>query len=378
MSKLFSPFTLGNLTLPNRVMISPMCQYSGTGGVAQPWHLVQYGRMAMGGAGLVMVEMTSVSEQGLSTHGDLGLWTDEQEAALAQVARTIRDMGAVPAIQLGHAGRKASSQRPWHGGRSLTEADLRERQEAPWMTVAPSAVAISPAHAEPRALGLEEIARIKADFVSATRRALRAGFAMIELHAAHGYLLNQFLSPVSNLRDDRYGGDLAGRIRLPVEIAAAVKAAMGQSAVLSVRLSVSDGVDGGHEVPQTVEFAKALKAAGVDVLDCSSGGIAGAANATRLVRGRGYQVPFAHALRESVGLPTIAVGLILDGPQAEAVLQDGAADLIAIGRAALDDPNWPHHARAALTGPDYAHWPPQAGWWLQNRAALLARLAGGE
>jgi len=378
MSRLFSPLSLGKVTLPNRVMISPMCQYSGLKGVAQPWHLVQYGRFAMGGAGLVMVEMTAVSEQGLSTHGDLGLWTDEQEEALAQVAATLRGMGAIPAIQLGHAGRKASSQRPWHGGRSLSEVDLLDRGERPWPTVAPSAVAISSAHAEPQALTVEEIARIREDFVQAARRALRAGFEMIELHAAHGYLLNQFLSSVSNLRDDHYGGDLDGRMRLPVEIATAVKAVMGEETVLSVRLSVSDGVDGGNELPQTVSFAKALKNAGVDVLDCSSGGIAGAANATRLVRGLGYQVPFAHALREAVGLPTIAVGLILDGPQAETVLQDGSADLIAIGRAALDDPNWAHHARATLTGRDYAQWPPQAGWWLQNRAALLDRLTGTE
>lgn len=375
MSKLFSPLTLASLTLPNRVMISPMCQYSAVGGVVQPWHHAQYGRLAMGGAGLVMVEMTSVSQQGLSTYGDLGLWTDEQEAGLAQIAALIRAMGAVPAIQLGHAGRKASSQRPWHGGKSLTEADEHDRGEAPWPTVAPSAVSISPAHAEPAALTVEEITQITEDFVNAARRAIRAGFDMIELHAAHGYLLNQFLSPLSNKRDDLYGKGLEGRIRLPVEIAEAMKAAIGHDKVLSVRLSVSDGVDGGVELPQTIEFAKALKEVGVDILDCSSGGIAGAANATRLVRGLGFQVPFADALRKAVGLPTIAVGLILDGLQAEDVLQQEAADLIAIGRAALDDPNWPHHARAALDGPDYAPWPVQSGWWLQNRAAMLERLA---
>jgi 2,4-dienoyl-CoA reductase-like NADH-dependent reductase (Old Yellow Enzyme family) len=378
MSKLFSPLVLGSLTLSNRVMISPMCQYSAIGGVVQPWHHAQYGRLAMGGAGLVMVEMTSVSQQGLSTHGDLGLWTDEQEAGLAQIASFIRVMGAVPAIQLGHAGRKASSQRPWHGGKSLGAADMEERCEAPWPTVAPSAVAISPAHAEPNALTVGEIDQITEDFVKAARRAIRAGFDMVELHAAHGYLLNQFLSPLSNTRDDQYGRDLEGRMRLPVEIAAAMKAEIGNDKVLSVRLSVSDGVEGGSELPQTLEFAKALKAVGVDILDCSSGGIVGAANATRLVRGPGFQVPFADALRKEVGLPTIAVGLIFDGPQAEAVLQQEAADLIAIGRAALEDPNWPHHARAALDGPDYASWPVQAGWWLQNRAAMLERLAAGK
>ncbi len=378
MSALFSPLSIGALTLPNRVMISPMCQYSGKDGVAQPWHMAQYGRLAMGGAGLVMVEMTSVSAQGLSTHGDLGLWTDEQEAALARIADLIRSLGAVPGIQLGHAGRKASSQRPWHGGKPLSDIDLAERGEKPWPIVAPSAVPITPAHTVPQALSLEEIETIKADFVRSAARAMRAGFDLVELHCAHGYLLNQFVSPLSNLRDDAYGGDLEGRTRLPLEICRAVRNEIGPDKGLFIRLSVSDGVDGGQELDQTIEFAHALKAAGVDALDCSSGGIVGAANATRLVRGPGYQVPFARALRAAVDIPTIAVGLILDGPQAEAVVQDGSADIVAIARAALDDPNWPHHAREAISGRDYSHWPEQAGWWLQNRAAFLDRLAAGE
>lgn len=371
MSKLFSPARIGGVTLHNRVMISPMCQYSAVNGIAQPWHLVQYGRFAMGGAGLVMVEVTAVSEQGMGTTGDLGLWTDEQEAALAQVATTIRDLGATPAIQLGHAGRKGATQRPWHGGRPLSQVDLVERGETPWPIVGPSAIAMSPLHAEPQPLTISDIARIKEDFVQAAVRALRAGFEVIEIHAAHGYLLNQFVSPVSNQRTDDYGSDLQGRMRLPVEITRAVKEVMREESALFVRISVSDGADGGHEPAQSIEFAKALKAAGADAIDCSSGGISGQASASRLARSLGYQVPYARAVRHEAQVPTIAVGLILDGPQAEAVLQDEAADLIAIGRAALDDPNWALHAREALEGRDFAAWPPQSGWWLARRAALL-------
>lgn len=371
MSKLFSPTKIGGLTLQNRVMISPMCQYSAVNGIAQPWHLVQYGRFAMGGAGLVMVEVTAVSEQGMGTRGDLGLWTDEQEAALAQVATTIRNLGATPAIQLGHAGRKGATQRPWHGGRPLSQVDLVERGETPWPIVGPSAIAMSPLHTEPLPLTSFEIARIKDDFVQAAGRAQRAGFEVIEIHAAHGYLLNQFVSPVSNLRTDDYGSDLRGRIRLPVEITRAVKEVMREESALFVRISVSDGADGGNEPAQSIEFAKALKAAGADAIDCSSGGISGQASASRLARSLGYQVPYARAVRHEAQVPTIAVGLILDGPQAEAVLQDEAADLIAIGRAALDDPNWALHAREALEGRDFAAWPPQSGWWLARRAALL-------
>lgn len=377
MSKLFSPVTLGKVTLANRVMISPMCQYSAIDGVAQPWHKVHYGRLAMGGAGLVMVEMTLVSPEGMGTAGDLGLWTDEQEAALAEVATTIRELGATPAIQLGHTGRKGATQRPWHGGMALSGGDLEARGERPWPIVAPSAIPMSADRATPRAVSLEDIDRIKRDFVQAAGRALRAGFDVIEIHAAHGYLLHQFVSPISNHRTDEYGGDLARRIRLPVEITQEIKALMGRMNALFVRMSVTDGVEEGHGVPESVTFAQALKAAGADVIDCSSGGLIGTASNSRSARSRGFQVPLARAIREGADVSTVAVGLILDGPQAEAVLKDGSADLIAVGRSALDDPNWPLHARQTIDGPGFEHWPPQSGWWLERRAALLSSTQRG-
>lgn len=374
MSMLFSPVRLGRVTLPNRVMISPMCQYSAVDGVIQRWHLTHYGRFAMGGAGLVVVEVTAVNEEGLGTHGDVGLWTDAQQAALAEVAATIRSFGAVPGIQLGHAGRKGSTQRPWHGGESLSEPDRVERGETGWPVAGPSALAM-PGRPPPRAMTLADIERVRTDFIAAAARALDAGFEVIELHAGHGYLLNQFISPLSNRRDDAYGGDLERRVRLPAEIVAGIRARMADRGALFVRLSVSDGIDGGHDVFESVAVARALKLAGADVIDCSSGGLAGRASASTLARSLGYQVPYARALRDGAQIPTVAVGLILDGPQAEQVLQDESADLIAIGRAALEDPNWALHARQALDGPGYGHWPPQAGWWLERWAALRRSIA---
>lgn len=375
MSRLFEGCRIGGVALKNRVMISPMCQYSAVDGVAQPWHLANYGRYAIGGAGLVMIEVTAVNRQGMGTHGDLGLWNDAQQAALAEVARTIEALGAVPGIQIGHAGRKGSSQRPWHGGRGLSDLDIVERGEAPWQLVGPSAIAMSSDRPEPAVLDGEGIAAIRQAFADTARRAVAAGFKVIEIHSAHGYLLHQFLSPLSNHRQDDYGGSPENRWRLPLEIVREVRAILPSDGALLVRVSCSDGADGGNELPETVAYAAALKEAGADAVDCSSGGISGRASANRLARGLGFQIPFSAAIRREVGIPTIGVGLILDGPQAEAVLQAGDADVIAIGRAALYDPNWALHAREALEGPGFAHWPPQHGWWLQRRAELLDSIA---
>lgn len=368
MSKLFESTALGGVQLKNRVMISPMCQYSAVDGIAQPWHLVNYGRYAMGGAGLVMVEVTAVNQQGMGTWGDLGLWNDEQQAAFAQVAHFIETLGAVPGIQIGHAGRKGASQRPWHGGKGLAQEDMVERGEAPWPLVAPSAIPLSPDRPAPEALDRAGIDAIRQAFVDTARRALAAGFRVIEIHSAHGYLLNQFASPVTNRREDAYGLD---RWLLTTEITRDIRAIMPAETALSVRVSCSDGADGGNELPDIIEFAAALKAAGADVIDCSSGGIAGRASSSRLARGLGYQIPYAAEIRRQVGIPTIGVGLILNGPQAEEILQSGMADIIAIGRAALNDPNWALHAREALEGRSFQHWPPQYGWWLERRAELL-------
>lgn len=375
MSRLFESFRIGGVELKNRVMISPMCQYSAVDGLAQPWHLVNYGRYATGGAGLVMVEVTAVNRQGMGTAGDLGLWNDAQQEALARVAHFIATLGAVPGIQIGHAGRKGSAQRPWHGGRALSDLDIAERGEAPWQLVGPSAVAMASDRPEPEVLDLEGIAAVRRAFVDTARRALAAGFKVIEIHSAHGYLLHQFVSPLSNSREDDYGGSPANRWRLSLEVVREIKAILPSDCALQVRVSCSDGADGGSELPDTIAFAGALKEAGADAIDCSSGGISGRASANRLARGLGFQIPFSAAIRRQAGIPTIGVGLILDGPQAEAVLQAEDADVIAIGRAALYDPNWPLHAREALEGPGFEHWPPQSGWWLQRRAELLEGIA---
>lgn len=375
MSRLFESYRIGGVTLKNRMMVSPMCQYSAVDGVAQPWHPVNYGRYAMGGAGLVMVEVTAVNRQGMGTHGDLGLWNDAQQEALAGVAHSIASLGAVPAIQIGHAGRKGASQRPWHGGRALSEQDVVERGETPWPLVGPSAIPMSSDRPAPAVLDSAGIAAIRQAFLDTARRAVAAGFRAIEIHSAHGYLLHQFVSPLSNHRQDDYGGSAENRWRLPLEIVREIRAILPSDGALLVRVSCSDGADGGNELPQTIAYAAALKEAGADAIDCSSGGISGRASATRLARGLGFQIPFSAAIRRQVDIATVGVGLILDGPQAEAVLQAGDADMIAIGRAALDDPNWALHAREALEGPGFEHWPPQSGWWLQRRAELLESIA---
>lgn len=374
MSKLFTPFQIGGVSLKNRVMISPMCQYAAQNGIAQWYHIAHYGRFALGGAGLVMIEVTAVSPEGMGTTGDLGLWTDAQQDGLADVAACISALGAVPALQIGHAGRKGATRRPWHGGGSLGEVDLVERGETPWELVAPSAI---PMHdrVTPTELDLDGISAIREAFISAARRGFAAGFKVMELHSAHGYLLNQFVSPLSNLRTDAYGGDIERRCRLTCEIVDGIRAEMPSDCALSVRISAADGADGGHDIEESIVFARMLKEAGAQVIDCSSGGLSGMASGSRLAMRLGYQVPYAHAIREAVDIPTIAVGLILDGPQAEAVLVEDSADIVAVGRAALDDPNWPVHARQRLDSPGFDHWPPESGWWLKRRAAQLKSIA---
>ena len=373
---LFRPLTLRGLTLRNRIVISPMCQYSAEDGFATDWHLVQYGRFAVGGAGTVFVEATAVLPEGRITHGDTGLWSDDHVAPLTRIAAFIRSQGATPAIQLAHAGRKASIQRPWFGNGPLTPADAAARGEVAWEVFGPSALPANTGWLMPTALDEAGLARIREGFAAATARADRAGFDVLEIHAAHGYLLHQFLSPLSNHRTDAWGGDAAGRMRFPLEVARAVRAAWPAAKPVFLRTSVVDGAEGGRPIEETIAFAAALREAGIDVLDCSSGGIAGPATAARgPARGYGFQVPFAERIRREAGIATMAVGLIVDPHQAEAVLAEGRADLIAIGRQALENPNWPLHAAAALgvTRGD-ASWPYQHGWWLTNRDPVLEQL----
>ena len=373
--RLFTPFRLRGVALKNRVVISPMCQYSSADGFANDWHLVQLGRFALGGAGLIFTEAAAVSAEGRITHGDLGIWSDKHIPGLRRLSEFIKSQGAVPAIQLAHAGRKGSSQRPWHGGAALGEADEIERGEAAWPTVAPSPLPVSENAPPPRELTEADLAGIKHEFQAAAARALQAGFDVIELHCAHGYLLHEFLSPLANARSDQYGGELANRCRFPLEVARLLRESWPQEKPMFVRISAVDGVDGGWTVDDSVYFADRLKALGIDVVDCSSGGLAGSATAARVPRGLGFQVGFAEAVRRRSDIATMAVGLILEPEQAETILENGQADLIAIAREALFNPNWTLHAEQQLRGePVFDQWPEQAGWWLANRARTLAKL----
>ena len=374
-ASLMDPFFLRRIRLRNRIAISPMCQYSAADGMADDWHAVQYGRFAVGGAGLVVVEATAVAAEGRITYGDLGLWREEQVAPLARIAAFLKAQGAAAGLQIGHAGRKASMQRPWHGNGPLDAADAA-RGDLPWEIVAPSALPIGEGWLMPRALDEAGIGGVRDAFAAAAERAARAGFDVLELHMAHGYLLHQFLSPLTNRRNDAWGGDAEGRQRLPLDVARAVRAAWPADRPLFARISAVDGAEGGLALEDQIAFARRLREAGVDVVDCSSGGIGGSATAAKgPPRTYGFQLPYAARIRAEAGVATMAVGLIVDPRQADAAVRAGEADLIAIGREALENPNWAQHAAAVLGGgPDYAGVPPQHGWWLANRAPVVAKL----
>lgn len=373
MTKLFEPFELRGVTLRHRIIVPPMAMYrAGPDGTANDWHLVHYGRLAMGGAAMVMVESTAVAAEGRIGYACLGLWDDAQIVPLRRVADFIRSQGAIPAIQINHTGRKGSWRRPWDGYTQLTDEDAELRGERAWITRGPSAIPVSEGKPAPAPLEPAEIAEIVADWAAAARRARAAGFDILEIHAAHGYLLNQFLSPIANHRTDGYGGDLAGRMRLTLEVTEAVRAAWPEDKPLLLRVSAVDGVEGGWTLDETVALARALKARGVDAIDCSSGGIGGSATVMRVPRGPGFQVPFAERVRREAGIPTIAVGLITTPEQAAEIVDADRADIVAIGREALVDPNWPCAARTHLQRErGYADWPPESGWWLDRRILSL-------
>ncbi|MYN14342.1 oxidoreductase [Pusillimonas sp. TS35] len=336
-SILFSPLTLGQHTLPNRIIVSPMCQYSANDGCASPWHFKHLGMLAGSGAGLVVVEATAVERIGRISHHCLGLYNDANEQALASVIAFCRTAGAAKfAIQLGHAGRKGSSQVPWEGGARLGEdAD-------PWITVAPSATHDGTA----RACTTDDLARIKKAFIDAARRAVRIGFDIIELHAAHGYLLHQFLSPLSNQRTDEYGGSLANRMRFPLEVFEAMKDDLPAHVALGVRITGTDWLEGGITPDEAAAFGMELEALGCAFLDVTSGGVAPA----KIPVGPGYQVPCASHVKRAVGIPVWAVGMIVAPQQAEDIVASGDADAVAMARAFLDNPHWPYEAARVLGG----------------------------
>src|SRR5690348_12111829 len=374
---LFDPLRLRDVTARNRLVVSPMCQYSAVDGFVTDWHLVHLGKFAQGGAGIVMMEATAVEKRGRITHGDTGIWDDAHIAGLQRITAFIKSQNAVPALQLAHAGRKASMARPWYGNGPLTQADL-DRGERAWPIVAPSARPVDEGWLAPRAFSGDEFAAVKRAFADAARRAHAAGFEVLEVHAAHGYLLHSFLSPISNARTDAYGGARENRMRFPLEVVRTVREAWPQEKPLFVRVSSIDDVEGGWSLEDTVAFAKELKKLGVDVVDCSSGGIAGSATAATkmlLVRLPGFQLPFSEQIKREAAIATMGVGLILTAQQAEGALQAGRADLIAVGREALYDPNWPLHAAQALgADPEMQRWPVQYGWWLTRRESLLRKL----
>jgi 2,4-dienoyl-CoA reductase-like NADH-dependent reductase (Old Yellow Enzyme family) len=373
---LFEPIALRSVRARNRIVLSPMCQYSADEGKVNDWHFVHLGKFAQGGAGTVFVEATAVEARGRITHGDVGLWSDAHIPGLARIAEFMHSQGALAAIQLAHAGRKASMARPWYGNGPLTDDDAK-RGDHGWGTVGPTTSPVAEGWQLPAPAGDAERAQILEAFVAAARRAQAAGFDVAEIHSAHGYLLHSFLSPISNTRTDRYGGSLENRMRFPLEVVRAVRAAWPADKPLFVRCSSVDDVQGGWSLEDTVAYARELARAGVDVVDCSSGGIAGSATAaitTLLRRVPGFQLPFAERVRRDAGLKTMAVGLILTPQQAEAALRSGSADLIAVGREALFNPNWALHAALELgADPDFAQWPQQYGWWLTRREASLKR-----
>jgi len=348
MSALFARFRLREVEFRNRVFVSPMCQYSSRDGLPTEWHLVHLGSRAVGGAGLVLTEATAVAPEGRISPGDLGLWSDAQAEAYAPITRFVREHGAVPGIQLAHAGRKASSDLPWRGGMPLGRA------QGGWEPVAPSAVPFDSAFPTPRALALHEVRTLPLSFAAAARRARAAGFEVVEIHMAHGYLLHEFLSPLANRRGDAYGGSLENRMRLPLEVARAVREEWPAHLPLFVRISATDWAEGGFELEQAIALARELRRAGVDLVDCSSGGMIPDAV---VPVGPGFQVPFATAIREVVGVATGAVGLITQPAQAEEIVRAGKADAVLLARELLRDPYWPLRAAHALGA--FVDWPPQ-------------------
>lgn len=363
---LFSPIALRGLQLKNRVVVAPMHQYAALKGFPTDWHLMNAGRYASGGAGLFFVESTKIERRGCGTVGDLGLWDDAFVPGLRRIAEFSKACGAAVGIQLGHSGRKARIARPWEGGRALERsADIDDWDD--WELVAPSAIAADARSPVPRALERHEIRQLAQDWGRATARAHAAGFDVVELHGAHGFLIHQFLSPQANQRSDEYGGSLANRMRFAIEVTEAARAQWPQDKPLFMRLSVDDGA--GWDPESSVALAKILKTKGVDVIDCSGGGVLPGAVPGAPV-GHGYQVPYAERLRREAGIQTMAVGLIVHAEQAESILQQGQADLVALARELIYNPNWTMDAAQKLgLDPGFTAVPPPMAYWLERRRA---------
>jgi len=371
---LFQPLRVRSLVLKNRIVISPMMQHAAPGGFANHWHLVHLGKFALGGAGLIFTESTAVSPVGRIGKDDAGLWQDEHIQPWREVVDFVHGSGAAIGVQLGHAGRKAGSKALWEGGDALTPEQMADADPR-WVRIGPSAIAAGDGWSTPHAMTTDDISQVVEEFGQAARRADQAGFDVVELHFGHGYLVTSFLSPISNQRTDAYGGSREGRMRLALEIAARVRAEWPSGKPLWCRLSVVDGAVGGWGEDDTVALVQRLQQVGVDVIDCSSGGLTEQTKALPVPRGLGFQVPFARKVRAETGVLTQAVGMILDPHQAEEIITSGCADLVAIGREALFDPYWPLHAQWALErDPHFSDWHVRHRVWLEKRQAFLDQL----
>jgi len=379
---LFEPLTLRGVSLPNRIVVSPLCMYSAIEGMAQPWHFAHLSTFARGKAGLVFTEATAVEARGRITPQCLGIWTDDQAEALKPITAFIQSMGSVPGIQLAHAGRKASVRRPFTDkpGSPLNEEDAALGTPA-WLTVAPSDEPVGPGFPTPLALDQTGLEEVKDAFVQAAKRSIKAGFKVIELHMAHGYLLHSFLSPLANHRSDSYGGDIESRMRFPLEVTEAVRAVIPDDIPLFSRISAIDSIDAGWNMDDSIVLCREMVDRGVDVVDCSSGGISGAPRFRIDDKGKpltrssarkpGFQVPYAERARKETDIKSMAVGIIIDPHQAEDILQSGRADLVALGREIMHDPFWPLHAAEALDAdPNFAMWPEQYAWAVDRRSQI--------
>jgi len=373
---LFQPIKIRGLTLKNRLVVPPMVHYrAGPGSTCGTFHNVHLGRYALGGFGLVFVEATAVEEAGLINQHDLGIWNDAQVQSFKPLIAFMKGEKVAIGIQLAHGGRKSSSQRAMDGMGPLTARQITAGAKA-WQPVGPTSEPVAEGWLVPRQLTTGECRKMVRTWALAARNAVAAGFDTIEIHTAHGYLLASFLSPVSNTRNDEYGGDRNGRMRLPLEIVEAVRREMPETMPLFVRVSAVDGAQGGWNLDDTVAFAGELKARGVDVIDCSSGGISGSATAAQVPRGLGFQVPYAERVRNEVGIVSMAVGIILEAEQAEAILQNGKADLIAVGRQSLFNPNIAQHwAHDLGINRRFEDWTPEYGWWLEKRIRTIEGFA---
>jgi 2,4-dienoyl-CoA reductase-like NADH-dependent reductase (Old Yellow Enzyme family) len=373
---LFQPFRIRDLTLKNRLVVPPMVHYrAGPGSTCGIFHNVHLGRYALGGFGMVFVEATGVEEIGLINEHDLGIWNEAQVQSFKPLIAFMKGENTAIGIQLAHGGRKSSSQRAMDGMGPLTPEQIKAGAKV-WQPVGPTSEPVADGWLTPRQLTTEECRAMVGTWARAARNAVAAGFDAIEIHTAHGYLLASFLSPISNTRNDEYGGDLRGRMRLPLEIVEAVRREMPDGMPLFVRVSAVDGAKDGWNMDDTVVFARELKSRGVDVIDCSSGGISGSATAAQVPRGLGFQVPYAERVRKEVGIASMAVGIILEAQQAEAILQNGQADLIAVGRQSQFNPNIAHHwAHDLGINRKFEDWTPEYGWWLEKRVRTMEGFA---